>query len=1579
MATASPSGPEGSLGPEPEARLGDFERAWRDWDLAGPPPRWQDFLPSDGECRPPGYLFRVLATDVECRAAAGLAGLLAEPYFDDQRLRSLGPEAVAELVRREYRMRWRRGERARRDEYLRRFPELGPHLSGLRPQVTCVRCNHAEVTLADEEAKNFDCPHCRSRVAVDEACASGASRFGLTTPPTRSPPDDPHHPSSAPGIAEQPGRSRRLGRFEVTGEIDRGGMGAVLRAHDAQLDREVAVKVLLDRHAARPDLRARFVEEAQIAGQLQHPGVVPVYELGGLTGGRPYFAMKLVKGRTLAELLATRQDLAQDLPHLLAMFEQVCQAVAYAHSRRVLHRDLKPSNVMVGAFGEVLVMDWGLAKVLDETPTEPNPAAPAPPVSMIRTRRGESGAREHDSRTEAGSVMGTPAYMPPEQACGVVEQLDERCDVFALGAVLCEILTGQPPYVAPENGRVLSLAAQGDQAASRARLDSCGADAGLVELAKACLSTVKTDRPRDAGAVAGRLAEYQRGVQERLRRAERERAAAQAREEQALATARAEQARAEAEQARAQAERRARVRAVALAAAVLVLVGALAVGGLVAWEARGRLTARALRDRLLVARTADVPAVVAELGPNRRWAEPVLRQALAEALAAGDARRRLHASLGLLPWDASQADYVFERLLDAEPGDVATLVAALEPHHDAVTGRLWGQAARPEKGHEGRRLRAACALASYDPEGGGWEQVSGPVVAQLVAENPVFLSHWLEGLRSVHDRLRPALEEVFRNRTEGRQAERALATNLLAEWEADRPDVLAGLLMDADPRQFALLWPRFRTHGPAGVAPLRQELHEPARFDWHDPPLPPSWAGTSDEVVYRIEASGGLVAECFAFCQGLPLEEFAEAARAMWPAGYRPIRVRPYGAPVHVAAVWTRDGRDWRLTTGRSADEVRRQDERNRRESYLPADVAGYLDGGRERCAAVWVRGESGEDFRVCTALSDKERQTQFRSLREAGLQPRAFQCFVAADGTPRYSAVWGPGKPLAVNAWQTDEATYLNLGLDHGLPVDVCLTPTDEPVRSARQELLVWLSGAPLVGLGVRAANPPLPHPERAYGGTFAALAQFDAVALPGLAPAEHLARCRELAAQGYRPVAVTEAEFPRQGGRLAASVWHRPVVPDDAKERLAKRQANAAVALLRLGQESDAWPLLRHRPDPRLCSYLIHRLSPLGADPRTLLARLDAPDVERSERRALLLCLGEFGPDRLPPEQRRVVLSRLLGLYRDDPDAGVHAAASWLLVTWARRDGLSGVDAELNGIDGLLRAADRDVDGRGSVPASGRHWYVNGQGQTMVLLEARGPFLMGSPRTEAERFDGPEGTEERQHRRNIGRTFALAATEVTVAQFRRFRGDHGYQQVYSPGASHPVNTVTWYDAAAYCNWLSKEAGIPEDQWCYEPEVKNGFGEGMRMKPDFLRKRGYRLPTEAEWEYACRAGAVTARAHGETEELLGQYAWYSANAHDKAMLPVGTLKPNDFGLFDLLGNAAEWCQDAALLYPPQGRAPAVEDDGDGQPISDRQYRVLRGGSFTTQAGNVRCAYRFTYGPADRYYNVGFRPARTCP
>jgi serine/threonine protein kinase len=312
---------------------------------------------------------------------------------------------------------------------------------------------------------------------------------------------------------ESPSPGGAYCRYQLLSEIARDSYRAVYRSRDLDLGRELCVKVLLEVHRDKPELVRRFVEEAQISGQLMHPGIPPVYELGTFADRRPYFAMKLVRGRTLAELLGDRKTPKDDLPKFIAIFEQVCQTVAYAHARRVMHRALMPSHIMVGAFGEVQVMDWGLAKVLP--PGGAGDAEPDGRDGSVATAR--NGADVKPSHAEL--VGGTAAYLAPEQVRDEGGLVDKRADVFALGSILCELLTGQPAFAGRTPAEIQRKATRGDLSESSALLKACGADPKLIALARICLAAEPHDRPPDAGAVASAVTSYEEGVQARLHEA----------------------------------------------------------------------------------------------------------------------------------------------------------------------------------------------------------------------------------------------------------------------------------------------------------------------------------------------------------------------------------------------------------------------------------------------------------------------------------------------------------------------------------------------------------------------------------------------------------------------------------------------------------------------------------------------------------------------------------------------------------------------------------------------------------------------------------------------------------------------------------------------------------------------------------------------------------------------------------------------------------------------------------------------------------------------------------------------------
>ncbi|MBA4068121.1 MAG: hypothetical protein C0501_31355, partial [Isosphaera sp.] len=321
-------------------------------------------------------------------------------------------------------------------------------------------------------------------------------------------------PTIGADLADRPAAAAAgaVGRYAVRQLHARGGLGEVYVATDTELNREVALKRIQDRFADQPRSRRRFLAEAEVTARLEHPGVVPVFGLVADPAGRPCYAMRFVRGDTLLDQITAHHasadpaGKARGLRQLLGRFQAVCQAVGYAHSKGIVHRDLKPANVMVGAFGETLVVDWGLAKEVGAA-DDPAAAADAPAVASGTVdgggaeTDGETGAAA-DAGTRAGAVVGTPAYMPPEQAAGRGDEVGPASDVYALGATLYHLLTGRAPVTGgTDRAEVLGRVQRGEFPRPR----EVKGDVPKA-LEAVCLKAMAA-RPADRYASAGALAE----------------------------------------------------------------------------------------------------------------------------------------------------------------------------------------------------------------------------------------------------------------------------------------------------------------------------------------------------------------------------------------------------------------------------------------------------------------------------------------------------------------------------------------------------------------------------------------------------------------------------------------------------------------------------------------------------------------------------------------------------------------------------------------------------------------------------------------------------------------------------------------------------------------------------------------------------------------------------------------------------------------------------------------------------------------------------------------------------------------
>ncbi len=449
---------------------------------------------------------------------------------------------------------------------------------------------------------------------------------------------------------------------------------------------------------------------------------------------------------------------------------------------------------------------------------------------------------------------------------------------------------------------------------------------------------------------------------------------------------------------------------------LVMLVSLITWGGV---EGYGRLRASALVESLKTANTTGVPALIEQLRGYRRWAGRPLSGFLSSTENDRDQHLRASlANLALLPDDGSEADYLYDRLLSASPFELPVIWGILQKRHQGIDKRLW-QLLDDPKSDPDKRFHAACALADADSTRveKSWDTVSPFITDRFltaVIKNPGDYSPLIETLRPIRQHLLTPPALIFRN-TERSESERTFATTILADYASDDPIRLAELLMVADKKAYVSLFPVAEKRAEQVLPVLQAELTREATYSWNDRPLNPSWTKPDAILVSRIESAQGMIAERFAFCQTMPLDEFVTTAESLRSSGYRPLRFRPYSdrQVVPVAAVWARDGRNWRISSGKSAEEVRQDDERNTKDKFLPVDVAGYVGidkGGKptDSYAALWVEKSGDDEARLFVGATEDEANEVQDKLKEAKLIPRNQNAMIGYEGRTRYCGVWG-------------------------------------------------------------------------------------------------------------------------------------------------------------------------------------------------------------------------------------------------------------------------------------------------------------------------------------------------------------------------------------------------------------------------------------------------------------------------------------------------------------------------------------------------------------------------------------------
>jgi len=411
--------------------------------------------------------------------------------------------------------------------------------------------------------------------------------------------------------------------------------------------------------------------------------------------------------------------------------------------------------------------------------------------------------------------------------------------------------------------------------------------------------------------------------------------------------------------------------------------------------------------------------------------------------------------------------------------------------------------------------------------------------------------------------------------------------------------------------------------------------------------------------------------------------------------------------------------------------------------------------------------------------------------------------------------------------------------------------------------------------------------------------------------------------------------------------------VLANNLQERVNTELRKGMAAALQLALEDfEGFSIFANAVDATARSNANTFIGLLGVKVEMVFEKLQT-EADTGTRAALVLALGNLSIVEFSEVMKKQFVNYLLDLYKNHPNSGLHSALDWIL-----RQKLGHGAA----CDKCIRDLDHD-----SEPA--KNWGVNFLGQCFININGPVQFLMGSPKDEPDRVEN-----EKLHETLIPRSFALSQKLVTVEQYLKFNSSFHAGRNISKVADNPVAGISWYQAAEYCNWLSAQDKIPQSQWCYLPNERGHYAAGMRPANDFLKKKGYRLPTEAEWEYCARAGTKTAWFFGADGSQIDQFAYYQINSNNH-LWPVGQLKPNDLGFFDMAGNLYQWTQDILQSY---GDTPSVEDSKvDLRVVDDMSTRVLRGGAFYYPKDILRSAHRGGLRPDQSSDGSGFRIART--
>lgn len=875
--------------------------------------------------------------------------------------------------------------------------------------------------------------------------------------------------------------------------------------------------------------------------------------------------------------------------------------------------------------------------------------------------------------------------------------------------------------------------------------------------------------------------------------------------------------------------------------------------------------------------------------------------------------------------------------LTSPPDELSHLVQMLPfPFPNSVAGlrTSW----KEQSASPGTLLRSACLLANHPESRALLFENPRPLIYLLESANPTETVSWAECFRNSADSISPYFLGTLSNPTRNNDSLNFI--NLLIHWSTGDHQRLVGIVPHLRPAELVPVVQFFqKITTPELVKTFSLKLKEIQLAPTHvlDPRTPwgSPWWWIGDAMPVQTAQSTNLPKDLEAVldrCESaiethailshrVPNSDIEALISELATFGYRIASIHPLNTDSndHSILFWLRDGATAHHVLNVSAEELRGRQLSESQDGYIPDNIVPICGQKETVYNAVWIKPPPGSSLISGTFYlelpEDRHESEGWRPLHDQNLNlPRCNYRSNRFEEAARYWSIrWQFNRPVGYSdQWNLEQYAFEQIQRQNLSKAMVSLHRVLDSTHDTPTLSPVWWYDIPI-------ENRTIPYTSRR----------------------EHVRESKSLFEQGFYPLCVDVTSGADRRDVWVGSVWARGLQTTDDKIVRSNRIRNLSFLLFMLDHSSAVSEMLLSIEDAESRGNAVATFAQLKVPIESLLELL-ASSQNAYQRRACFWALALYPPDDVPPVVRDRVEQMVRASAETAEDPGVRSAIKLVATRWkiddvAFRDNF---EQELESV-----AGDR-----------------------LVIVRPTQEWVVGSPVSEP----GRDGTKESQITVRMNRDFAISTQEVTVGQYRKFRPDYVPSSVDTIRDDYPVTNVTWFDAVAYCQWLSEQEGIADQQTCFQ--ASDNGEPPLILKPNALELSGYRLPTELEWEYACRGGSPHSRWFGFAPDRLGDYAWTAENSGYQ-LHPVAQLLPNDLGLFDMLGNGMEWCQNDLGDYP-------VFLDMPWNPEShsiDTDYSrfATRGGGVLYQPLDARAAQRNFHRPhLDRVY-LTFRIART--